>query len=283
MDAEILRKLHVVELELLEEFVRICKAHNLEYFLIGGTLLGAIRHKGFIPWDDDIDIGMPRDDYEKFIDLCKTELKNTYYIKSYRTNSAYWMPFLKMCKSNTLFIEKKDISLEYKKNGIFIDIFSYDNISNIELFQRIQSFIINKIRATIQMKIWVKKGEKKNILKHLIDIIFDFKTLQELQQKMMTRIIKNNSSYQINWGGRYGLEKEIFHSDVLYPTTEAVFEGKYYRIPNQWNKYLSQIYGSDYMEIPSQEKREDHEPIYITFDTEAGDECLSNKKDTILS
>jgi lipopolysaccharide cholinephosphotransferase len=133
------------------------------------------------------------------------------------------------------------------------------------------------------MKIWIKKGEKKGILKHLLDILFNFKTLQGLQQKMMTGITKNNSSYQINWGGRYGLKKEIFHSNVLYPTTEAIFEGKYYRIPNQWSNYLSQIYGSDYMKIPSQEKREDHEPIYITFDTETDDKCLSNKEDAVLS
>lgn len=268
MHIEILKKLHNIEMELLDEFVRICKLHKLEYFLIGGTLLGAIRHKGFIPWDDDIDIGMPRDDFEKFIDLCKSELKNIYYIKSYRTSNAYWMPFIKMCKSNTLFLEKKNLSLENEKNGIFIDIFSYDNVSNIKTIQKIQSFIIKKIQATIQMKIWIKK-EKKNILKHLINVLFNFKILQDLQQKMMIGFTKKNSSYQINWGGKYGRKKETIHTNILYPTLEAIFEGKYYRIPNQWDRYLTQIYGADYMEIPPPEKRENHEPQCIKFDTES--------------
>jgi lipopolysaccharide cholinephosphotransferase len=283
MRIEILKKLHAVEIELLDEFVRICKLYNLEYFLIGGTLLGAIRHEGFIPWDDDIDIGMPRDDFEKFIDLCESELKNIYYIKSYRTSNAYWIPFIKMCKSNTLFIEKKNLSLENEKNGIFIDIFSYDNIFNVGIIQKTQSFIIEKIRAAIQTKIWIEKEEKKNFLKHLINILFNFKVLQKWQQKMMIGIIKNKSFYQINWGGKYGFKKETFHTNILYPTVEALFEGKYYRIPNQWDKYLTQIYGAGYMEIPSPEKREDHEPQYIDFGTEALRKNSVNKKEIVLT
>ncbi|MBR5060749.1 MAG: LicD family protein, partial [Prevotella sp.] len=80
MNKEQLNKLHTIEIEILDEIVRICDKHNLRYCLIGGTLLGAIRHKGFIPWDDDLDIAMPRKDYEIFINLCHTELKNQYYL-----------------------------------------------------------------------------------------------------------------------------------------------------------------------------------------------------------
>jgi phosphorylcholine metabolism protein LicD len=91
---------------------------------------------------------------------------------------------------------------------------------------------------------------------------------------MMTSFLKGNGSYQTNWGGKYGLKKETFHISVLYPTAEALFEGKYYHVPNQWHKYLSQIYGADYMKPPPANKREDHKPEYIVFNTDT--ELLQN-------
>ena len=104
-DKETLTKVHEIELELLNEFVRICDKHNLTYFLVGGTLLGAVRHSGFIPWDDDIDVGMPRVDYDKFINIAKNELKNDYLLDSVETDKNYFLPFAKILKRNTLFIE----------------------------------------------------------------------------------------------------------------------------------------------------------------------------------
>ena len=99
MEDSILKRIHKIQVEILDEIVRICEKYSLEYCLIGGTLLGAIRHKGFIPWDDDLDITMPRDSYEKFIRLCNSELNSKYLLDIYETNPDYWLPFAKVRKT----------------------------------------------------------------------------------------------------------------------------------------------------------------------------------------
>ena len=117
-----LRKLQLTEIEVLDEIVRICKKHKLQYFLLAGTCLGAVRHSGFIPWDDDIDIGMPREDYEKFLNIALDELDEKYFLQYYKTDENYYLGFAKVRKNNTSFITK---GFEKKKGhqGFFVDIF----------------------------------------------------------------------------------------------------------------------------------------------------------------
>ena len=92
MDNEILKKLRNVELQILDQVVEICKKHNLKYILTAGTLIGAVRHKGFIPWDDDIDIALPRKDFNKLINICQSELDDKFYLDCPETNDKYWLP-----------------------------------------------------------------------------------------------------------------------------------------------------------------------------------------------
>lgn len=98
MENDYLRNLHSTMIEILDEFDRICNKHNLTYFLIGGTLLGAVRHKGFIPWDDDMDLAMPREDYEKFINVYYKELNDKYYLDNFNNNKLYYLNFSKIRK-----------------------------------------------------------------------------------------------------------------------------------------------------------------------------------------
>ena len=113
-DDETLSQLHEVQIEILDEFVKICEKHQLSYSLVGGTLLGAIRHKGFIPWDDDIDVGLLREDYDKFIKIAKEELSDKYYLDCFEYNKDYYLPFAKIKKNNTIFNEH--LSRNYKNN-----------------------------------------------------------------------------------------------------------------------------------------------------------------------
>ena len=123
-----MNKLQERQYEILVELDRICKKNNIEYFLDGGTLLGAVRHKGFIPWDDDLDVAMFRKDYEKFKSIVSSELNEKYFFQDYDTDDGYGMVFGKLKIKNTKYTEKV-ANKSRAKDGIFIDIFIYDNIS----------------------------------------------------------------------------------------------------------------------------------------------------------
>ena len=125
---ERLKKLHLILLELLEYVDSICKQNNLQYLLIGGTALGARRHRGFIPWDDDIDIGLPREDYEKLLGILKSR-NDGYSVQDETNEDNYFCPFAKLRKNGTIFCEKISQGL-YKNNGIYIDIFPIDTMND---------------------------------------------------------------------------------------------------------------------------------------------------------
>ena len=122
-----LRELQLVELEILLEVDRVCRENGIEYFLDGGTALGAVRHGGFIPWDDDIDIGMTRENYEKFLEIAPEKLKNDYFLQTRKTDKKAPYMYAKVRKNGTVFMEwnKRNLDMHH---GIYIDIFPYDNV-----------------------------------------------------------------------------------------------------------------------------------------------------------
>ena len=126
-DQETLKKLHTVQLEMLDAFTEICNKYHFHYSLAGGTMLGAIRHKGFIPWDDDIDVLMLRKEYEEFLKVAQKELGDKYYLDHFEINSDYHLQFAKIKKNGTIFDEAGIHHLDNHK-GIFIDIFPTDNV-----------------------------------------------------------------------------------------------------------------------------------------------------------
>src|SRR5699024_7471673 len=115
------------QLDILIEFDRICKKNNIKYQLFAGTLLGAIRHKGFIPWDDDIDVCMLREDYEKFLNICNKDMKNEYFLQTYNSDTNYIMQFAKLRKNNTIFLERVTANCDIH-HGVYIDIFPLDDV-----------------------------------------------------------------------------------------------------------------------------------------------------------
>ena len=154
---ENLKKLHEVEVEILDEVVRICDKYNLDYYLVGGTLIGAIRHKGFIPWDDDLDISMPRADYEKFLEVAPLELDEKYYLENRKYNEKFHLPFTKIKKNNTEFRETFTSSLDNHK-GIFVDIFPLDNVKKpYSKLTRIRSIIIKNTIQAVFVKLKLMK------------------------------------------------------------------------------------------------------------------------------
>ena len=125
MEKELLRKVQLTQLEIAKEIRRVCDENNIRYFLACGTFLGAVRHQGFIPWDDDMDIGMLRSDYEKFCRIAPQKLKPEDCLQTWYTDPNYSLPFGKVLKRNTPYLESKK-TRKLKENGFYVDIFPYD-------------------------------------------------------------------------------------------------------------------------------------------------------------
>ena len=123
-----LRKAQLLMLKILKEIHNICVKNNIKYFLSDGTLIGAIRHNGFIPWDDDLDIGMLREDYEKFCSIAQEELPEEFVLQTQKTDKGYGLQFGKVILKNTIWIEKVAKNTKRDYSGLYIDIFPYDKI-----------------------------------------------------------------------------------------------------------------------------------------------------------
>ena len=149
------KELWAVQLDLLNEFDRVCKKHNLKYILDWGTLLGAIRHNGFIPWDDDVDVSMLREDYDKLMEIGPKEFKHPYFLQNHYTDKNYSDCVTKLRRSDTTSILSVDVSFRYKlayNKGIFIDIFVFDNLpsvdnATVEATTRIKNDFANRWRV----------------------------------------------------------------------------------------------------------------------------------------
>ena len=266
-DNKTLKELHSVEIELLDEFVRICDKYKLTYYLSGGTLLGAVRHNGFIPWDDDIDVSMFRKDYDKFIEIAQKELDSKYYLDAFETNKDYYLPFAKIKKNKTIFDEEESTNVIHHK-GIYIDIFPLDNIKNNHKLGKIRALFV---RSIVEVMFYKLKIRSLNKVKHpalvLILSLLSKKSLMKWQKHLLTKNKNDESLYVCALAGSYAYEKELILREKFYPPKKVVFEGKEYNGMNDNDSYLSQVYG-DYMKLPPKEKRVNHMPLKIVFDTE---------------
>ena len=266
----VLDQLHDVEIEILDEIVRVCEKNNIEYFLVGGTLLGAVRHQGFIPWDDDIDIGMTRKNYNKFIECAQRDLKEQYFLDYQGTDETYYLPFIKNKKNNTLIDEAYSHHLNNHK-GIFVDIFPFDNSGGEKsLSLWVRAILIRSISDTILVKekfINYNKARHKYIVKFFN--LFSKKFLFKLQ-KFLSELNKNeNSKYLCCIVGTQKYRKNICSRESMFPLKKVLFNGKYYYGFNNNDEYLSRTYG-DYMTLPPVEDRVNHCAYKVIFDLKGG-------------
>ena len=269
-DVKTLKKLHQVQLEILDEFKRICDKNNLTYYMVGGTFLGAVRHSGFIPWDDDIDVGMPRKDYEKFIECAKKELNKKYFLDCFLTNSNYYLPYAKLKKNGTLFDEAIVHHLDNHK-GIFIDIFPFDNVPKNNFGLKLRAIIAFSITDAMAYKYKIKSVKK--LMHPIISLglcLFSKKSLMSFQKKIVTYCHDDNSKYMCDIGAGYGYRKELILREEMLPVRKMKFENKEYCVPRT-DSHLKKLYGN-YLELPPKDKRKTHSPMSIKFGDK--DECI---------
>ena len=239
-----------IMLNILVEFDRVCKKHNLTYWLTAGTLLGSVRHSGFIPWDDDIDIGMPREDYEK---LKNIELPKNMFLQNKSTDPTFRQYFTKIRLDNTLFIEEqeKGKKIEYHQ-GIFIDIFPFSFID--ETIFPFYSYIRYYIYGVFSNNRFYAKWMNRDLRIYAIKILNLF----------------HNNKNAIAVYGPESLTGSVHHAinkNDIFPLDNGKFEGYSFPIPKNSNFALQKHFGKDVMEIPPENSKwrrmMHHYKIYI--------------------
>lgn len=266
-----IEKLHVTLIEILDYVVSVCEKHNLQYCLVYGSALGAYRHKGFIPWDDDMDMAMPRDDYEKFLSIMKHQVNDKFSIQTEETEDNYFLPFAKVRKNGTIFIES--IAEEkYKNNGIYIDVFPLDLVESPErIGYKLKRNLINYLKHVLKIKACPKLyKEKEGQFIFCLDCVISFLGWM-LSNKKILEILKNLMVSDINFiDADYIAQYDsstvaVMRKSVYFPLKISEFEGKLYYVPGAIEDYLRQQYGDDYMEFPPINQRETHKPIQLKF------------------
>ena len=265
---EDLFKVHKIEVDILREVIRICEKHKIQYFILGGTLLGAIRHKGFIPWDDDIDIGMTRDNYNKFLALAGKELGVEYFLQTFNTEANTPFYFAKVRKKGTKFIEEYCKNLEIE-HGLFLDIFPYDNIpDDIKLRNRqlkkvkfwSNLFIAKSVKGSS-----VPQDSLKGKMIVFTRLIFHY-LLKPVSKSYLYRKLDATSQ-------EYNHVKCKMKSFVKYPflmipsedlnnLEQIELEGIEESCPGNPREYMKHQFG-DFMKLPPEEKRVGHRPYKL--------------------
>lgn len=268
-----LPKLHDLELMIAKEVKRICEKNNIKYYLIAGSLLGAVRHGGFIPWDDDMDIGMLRADYDQFIKVCEEELDKRFFLQTWDTDSEYPMPYAKIRLRGTHFVEAFSESANMN-NGIFVDIFPYDNAPDSILLRKAQGIKY----FTCSRMLWIKKGMGKNIkaesrmknLKYtvfsLVSNLFSYDNTKKYFEHTLRKYNKKDTkgiviAYD---SGSSSYESIIIKREWADQCECVKFEQESFNAFSKRDEYLSYIYG-DYMRLPPPEERQGHVPVQIDF------------------
>ena len=257
-----LKKLQESLLIIVDEINRICRENKLKYSLAAGSLLGAVRHKGIIPWDDDVDVVMPREDYETFISLCMTELNNNFSLTELRTNNDYGYGFAKLSLKDTevlSYISKTKI----KKSEIWVDIFPYDNVPNNKIQRSVQKTICYFYKKCLEER-YDGYCEKAKLLKKISFIFLHLWNRIVPVNKVKNRFIfwstKYNhlqTDYKTCICGYYGYEKEMLKSNSFNIIVEYDFSGRKLFGLKNYDQYLRKLYG-DYMVLPPEEKRHTH-------------------------
>lgn len=258
-----LRELQLVELDILKEFIDICKNLNLRYFLAGGSVLGTVRHNGFIPWDDDIDVIMPRRDYDTFLEKGQNLMQKKYFLQTYKTDPEYTMGYAKIRNSETTFIEAT-VQKQNINHGVFIDIFPLDGYKPNEKIKNIIKKIKYKL-YNIQIAKKYNTNTVKNIKSHLLTAIFDIiygnntvTQLLEKKEKIATHYDYDKSEYICPFFDPVKAPLSlVFPKDYFGNGLVKKFEGIDVVIPQDYDAFLKQHYG-DYMKLPPEEDRKPH-------------------------
>lgn len=253
------RQFQMVLLSMLKDFDKVCKKNHLDYILFSGTVLGAVRHQGFIPWDDDLDVAIHRDQYQKLLTALQKDLPDKYVVQCFETDERYLAPFPAMkIRLKDTYLEERNILLKNKcttSTGIFIDVFVLNSVSENKKEDL-------KWRRTNLCLSWLITGlENLDINPRLLKKKFIQNAKDYGKQNKNSRLIGD----EITWV--YNLPKKpyIYRYDDIYPTILLPFEDGKFPVPHHPEAFLEAHYGSNYMELPSENKRFSKHIKYVSL------------------
>ena len=260
-------KLRRAQLMIAKEIKRICEKFNINYFLDSGSMLGAVRHGGFIPWDDDMDIGMCYDDYAKFIDVASTELDEKFFLDNYETNTKNPYVFSKIRLKGTTYIESIG-NENFEHNEIFVDVFPYYYISDNKVERKVEgiqmAFLAQAIMSKSGYKVWKGKGLKKRLKFLPTDIAGKVCTTHFLRERVSHLYSKHSNTKMMGIQAGSCYNYWFFPERVLRKTTKHIFEGAMFNIPEKYDYFLRVAYG-DYMKLPPESERVTHQIKRLDF------------------
>ena len=243
---------------LLCELDDICRQNKISYFIYAGTLLGAVRHKGFIPWDDDIDVVMLRSEYNRFIEACKTQLDNShFFLQTIYSDPLTNNPWAKLHDVNTAFIS--GVRRAGTVEGINIDIFPVDNVPDNRVIRRIRGKFIDGLNFIYCYR-FQARSKKENLKMFAFQCLIrmlppwreqHYKECYELYIQKYNRKLTRDIVYLSN--RKY--MRKIIPREWLSESVEISFQGRLFPAPKEWDKILIGLYGKEYMQLPPEEKR----------------------------
>lgn len=267
---EELRKLQLTQLEILKFVSEFCDKNNLKYSIAYGTLLGAVRHGGFIPWDDDLDICMPREDYNKFIELWKDT--DMYLLQNHDTEPEFTQSFTKIRKKNTAFIQTTDLGLNYHK-GIFIDIFPFDKVPDSKIKKMTQFFDATLFNLYTRGYIPAKSNVAIRLISKFFLAITPKKSYMKKAKKYLNKISKYSKCENLSYADMscFGGITRYHDKDIFCNMNKIKFEDSEFSVFNNYIECLAFYYG-DYMKLPPEKEQTwFHHPICIDFEKEYGE------------
>lgn len=258
------RKLQLRILDIVKDVDKICRENDIDYYILYGSALGAIRHQGFIPWDDDFDIGMTFDNYVKFLEICEKKLdKNKYYVQTPEKEKNYYLSFSKIRDIRITLIEEGNENIDIVRS-VYIDVFPLVGIPNNKIKERIlkinRAFMLSANMNVINNK----------FLRCIFDIILKIFGRRKILKYTTKRCFKYNTNdceYWCSIADGDGYIQNKIKREIYGKPKYVKFEDIMLPVPENTDKYLKNIYG-DYMKIPSEEqiKFREHTPYYLNFD-----------------
>lgn len=260
-----IRQLQQLELTILHEVDRVCRALGITYYLAEGTLLGAIRHGGFIPWDDDIDISMPREDYERFLVEAPNVIGSTFAVQHWTLTPKYWSTFAKVRLLDNSVFYQLPIAHLTPDNGPYIDIFPIDSVPAAQSeVQRRQKELMTRYRKALSYK----RGDTrpKTTQTKILRAQTVFESIPGLYAKIdeMYRLLEDSDNeYWVNLASYYAADRETFPKGYYGEPRYVTFEDGTFPVPAQAEAILEQIYGPSYMDLPEIDQRKvKHAMVY---------------------